>query len=163
MTLLPDIIKMLKMTQSVISLFENDKKAQDAFENMSFSEFAQQLIGIHLVFLNCPFPVYLDEQQKNYQKCFASFKHAWELCQHELDNGSDTLHAFMSVCFIGRLFEFKNYYVQLEIGEETKMKFLIPTTYGPGVITTGLIDHLVISHNKFIRLCRKFVEDSLKK
>ncbi|XP_019858867.1 PREDICTED: E3 ubiquitin-protein ligase rnf213-alpha-like [Amphimedon queenslandica] len=43
------------------------------------------------------------------------------------------------------------------------MKYLIPTTYGPGVITTGLIDHLVISHNKFIRLCRKFVEDSLKK
>ena len=43
------------------------------------------------------------------------------------------------------------------------MKYLIPTTYGPGVITTGLIDHLVISHNKFIRLCRKFVKDALKK
>lgn len=75
----------------------------------------------------------------------------------------DTSHAFMSLCFIGRLFELKNDYVQLEISEKTKMKFLIPTTYGPGVITTGLIDHLVISHNKFIRLCRKFVEDSLKK
>lgn len=55
MTHLPDIIKMLKMTQNVISLFVNDEKAQDAFENMSFSEFIQQLIGIQLVFLNCPF------------------------------------------------------------------------------------------------------------
>ena len=43
MTLLPDIIKMLNMTQKVISLFGNDKKAQDAFENMSFDEFVQQI------------------------------------------------------------------------------------------------------------------------
>ena len=73
--------------------------------------------------------------------------------------------SFMCIYYVllGRLIDLKNDYVQEEVTEETKMKFLIPTTYGPGVITTGLIDHLVISHNKFIRLCRKFVENSLKK
>ena len=30
-----------------------------------------------------------DSQKEDYEKCFTSFKHAWELCQHELDDGTD--------------------------------------------------------------------------
>uniref|UniRef100_A0A1X7U2E9 Uncharacterized protein n=1 Tax=Amphimedon queenslandica TaxID=400682 RepID=A0A1X7U2E9_AMPQE len=134
MTFLPDILKMLKITQKAISQFDFDEKTQGTIENMPFREFVNQI----------------DDQQKDdYESYFVSFQRAWELCHHELDNG--------------RLFELKNNSIQVEISKEMKMKYLIPTTYGPGVITTGLIDHLIISHNKFIRLCRKFVEDSLKK
>uniref|UniRef100_A0A1X7U2F3 Uncharacterized protein n=1 Tax=Amphimedon queenslandica TaxID=400682 RepID=A0A1X7U2F3_AMPQE len=134
MKFLPDIIKMLKITQKAISQFDYDEKTQGTIENMSFGEFVNQI----------------DDQQKDdYESFFVSFQQAWELCHHELDNE--------------RLFELKNNSIQAEISKKMKMKHLIPTTYGPGVITTGLIDHLVISHNKFIRLCCKFVEDSLKK
>lgn len=50
-----------------------------------------------------------------------------------------------------------------ELSEDTLMKFLLPTSFGPGVLTTALVDHLVITHNKFIKQSRKFVEDTLKK
>ena len=62
-----------------------------------------------------------------------------------------------------RLREMKNDYLQEDITEDTLMKFIIPTTSGPGVITTVLMDHLIITHNKFIRQCREFVEKSLKR
>ena len=43
------------------------------------------------------------------------------------------------------------------------MKFLLPTTSGPGVLSTALVDHLVIVHNSFIKQCREFVENTLNK
>ena len=72
----------------------------------------------------------------------------------------------MSNCytlFTDRLKALKNEYIEEDITENTLMKYLIPTTFGPGVITTALIDHLVITHNKFIRQCRIYVEEFLKK
>ena len=62
-----------------------------------------------------------------------------------------------------RLKAMKNEYLQEDITEDTLMKFIIPTTSGPGVITTALMDHLIITHNRFIRQCREFVEKSLKR
>lgn len=67
------------------------------------------------------------------------------------------------MCFLDRLNDFNPGYINLSIDGQTEMKFLIPMTSGPGVITTALVDHLVLTHNKFIRLCRKLFEDSLNK
>ena len=50
-----------------------------------------------------------------------------------------------------------------EITKHTKMKHLIPTTNGPGVITTALVDFLVNIHNGFIVTSRKFLEESLQR
>ena len=50
-----------------------------------------------------------------------------------------------------------------EITGDTSMKFLLPTTSGPGVLSTALVDHLVIVHNSFIMQCREFVENTLNK
>ena len=43
MKFLPDILKMLQITQKVISQFHFDEKTQGAIENMSFSEFVNQI------------------------------------------------------------------------------------------------------------------------
>ena len=66
-------------------------------------------------------------------------------------------------CVIDRLKALKPEYINQSINESTKMKFLIPMTIGPGVITTAMVDHLATTHNKFIKSCRKFVEESLNK
>ena len=40
------------------------------------------------------------------------------------------------------------------ISDETPLEYLLPTTTGPGVCTTALVDFLVLKHNDFIEHCR---------
>lgn len=47
-----------------------------------------------------------------------------------------------------------------EISENIQLKYLLPTTSGPGVLTTALVDHLIVTHNHFIKKSRKFIEDT---
>ena len=63
---------------------------------------------------------------------------------------------------IDRLKISKEYFLE-EITEKTPAKFLLPTTFGPGIVTTALVDFLVITHNNFIRQCHKFLKESLKR
>jgi hypothetical protein len=90
------------------------------------------------------------ENRSVYESSFKRFQEAWKLCRHKLAN-------------YNRLHEFKQEYLRLSIDETTPVKYLIPMTSGPGVITTALVDHLIVTHNNFIALCRKFVEESLDK
>ena len=43
MKFLPDILEMLQITQKTISQFDFDEKTQGTIENMSFSEFVNQI------------------------------------------------------------------------------------------------------------------------
>ena len=54
-------------------------------------------------------------------------------------------------------------YILDEIRDDIQMIYLIPTTYGKGVITTALVDFLVNIHNGFIIQSREFVEESLNR
>lgn len=88
------------ITQKAITY---DKTTQEAIENMSFIEFVHQLsLGTQskLVYFLTSFLLHIEAYQKEeYHKCFASFKHAWELCQHELDNGTIHLIHVYILCF----------------------------------------------------------------
>ena len=42
------------------------------------------------------------------------------------------------------------------IDEHTNIAYLIPTTSGEGVCSTGLLDFLVITHNNFITYYHKY-------
>ena len=54
-------------------------------------------------------------------------------------------------------------YILDEIRDDIQMIYLIPTTYGKGVITAALVDFLVNIHNGFIIQSREFVEESLNR
>lgn len=43
------------------------------------------------------------------------------------------------------------------ISEDTPLKYIIPTTTGPGTCSLALVDYLVLQHNTFIDWCQKVV------
>lgn len=43
------------------------------------------------------------------------------------------------------------------ISEDTPLKYIIPTTTGPGACSLALVDYLVLQHNTFIDWCQKVV------
>ena len=53
---------------------------------------------------------------------------------------------------IGRL-RLEELYCLPAITEDEPLEYLIPTTSEAGVLTTSLVDYLVLSHNDFIENC----------
>ncbi|XP_019854153.1 PREDICTED: E3 ubiquitin-protein ligase RNF213-like [Amphimedon queenslandica] len=91
-----------------------------------------------------------DIEKENYEALVKSLTMAWSSCRHCLMNNYDRLNTTEALKVE-------------EIAADIPMKYLIPTTSGPGVLSTALVDHLVIVHNSFIKLCRDFVENNLNK
>jgi hypothetical protein len=45
------------------------------------------------------------------------------------------------------------------ITEDVSLEYLIPTTSGAGVLTTSLVDYLIVAHNNLIQRCCGKVTD----
>ena len=54
------------------------------------------------------------------------------------------------------------YYIPA-ITDDVSLEYLVPTTTGPGSITTSLVNFLVVTHNEFIKKCHKTAEKKFKR
>ena len=54
-------------------------------------------------------------------------------------------------------------YLKGNMGDETPLELLIPTTEGGGICTTALVWFLVFKHNEFIERCRIIIKERDKR
>ena len=64
----------------------------------------------------------------------------------------ETVLALQKYIYVARLRVDTKYLIP-EISKNTKLEYILPTTTGPGVCTTSLVDFLVCAHNEFIEKC----------
>ena len=94
-------------------------------------------------------------------KLIQQFNKAWVIAKPYLENyGNDmsktTIDYTIIIIYVGRLKIPEEYITAMPvISEDSNIAYLIPTTSGEGVCSTGLLDFLVITHNNFITYYHK--------
>ena len=113
------------------------------------------IISCHLHLVYCI--TLLDHLRNTILKLTKSFDKAWVVARkHLLNYGMCGLLSYVQVRYViqllGRLRVSEEYITAMPtINEYTKLTYLIPTTTGEGICSTGLLDFLVVTHNTFIK------------